>query len=84
MELDWLCCFVQEPTYVISHERNDSVTVFVPVYVCVCAVECFFFPGADSSASLVFTYLGQRSPLENMHRYNCPFVKHQTSVIFLT
>lgn len=51
---------------------------------CVCVSEFFFLPRADSSDSLVFTYLGQQSPLENMHRYNCPFVKHQTSAIFLT
>lgn len=48
------------------------------------AIRVFFLPRADSSTFTVFTYLAQRSPLENMHLYNCPFVKHQTSAIFLT
>lgn len=54
------------------------------MWVClnVCMRACvFLLPKSDSSSSLC---LFQQSPLENMHRYNCPFVKHQTSAIFLT
>lgn len=50
----------------------------------VCERTFFFLFRTDSSSSLVFTYLGQHSLLENMHRYKCPFVKHQASAIFLT